>query len=120
MSEYAWRRLKVAGILLLAITVNAQNWRTLGPAPRWGHSAVLDTSNDAMIIFGGQVTGANATRLLDKGDLWRLNTNTLSWTELNPSGTPPAGRLWHSAVYDSEHNRMILFGGAEGFSSPCA
>lgn len=38
---------------------------------------------------------------------------------MNPTGTAPAPRLWHSAVYDSASNRMIVFGGGLGHTSPC-
>src|SRR5689334_5373273 len=36
-----------------------------------------------------------------------------SWTQLAPSGSAPATRMTHGAVYDETHNRMILFGGME-------
>ena len=34
-----------------------------------------------------------------------------TWTELSLSGGPPLARGFHSAVFDPEMNRMILFGG---------
>ena len=34
-----------------------------------------------------------------------------TWIELLPSGGPPSERSSHSAVYDSNTNRMIVFGG---------
>ena len=36
-----------------------------------------------------------------------------SWTELTPSGTPPAARGATTGVYDPASNRMIIFGGRD-------
>src|SRR5262249_11228267 len=49
-------------------------------------------------------------------DVWVLtNANGLggtpTWVPLLPSGTPPAPREGHAAVYDASSNRMIVFGG---------
>jgi len=63
-----------------------------------------------MIVFGGGLGGSNSN------EVWVLeNANgtggTPTWTQLSPSGTPPAGREEHSAVYDPSHNLMTVFGG---------
>jgi hypothetical protein len=34
-----------------------------------------------------------------------------TWSQLNPTGGPPAARIWHSAAIDSASHRMIVFGG---------
>jgi hypothetical protein len=34
-----------------------------------------------------------------------------AWTQLTPTGTPPSGRFWHSAIYDPVRDRMVVFGG---------
>lgn len=104
---------------MLAVAAAAQSWRSAGPAPRWGQSAVLDPTTNRMLTFGGQITSSNANPSVDMNDVWRLNGN-LTWTAVKPTGSMPPGRLWQSAVYDPTSNRMIIFGGAEGFSSPCA
>jgi len=84
-----------------------------GPAPsaRFIHSAVYDPASNRMTIYGG--------RFLN--DVWVLsNANGLggspAWTELLPLGGPPAQRENHSAVYDPNSNRMIVFGGYNNFS----
>lgn len=114
------------GFTLCAVTlasqIAAQTWQVAGPVPRFGHSAVLNTTTNSMVVFGGGVTAANTYPYpyqLSLNDVWRLNAN-LSWTALNPAGTAPAVRLWHSAVYDSLNNRMTIFGGGLGNSAPCA
>jgi hypothetical protein len=105
--------------VMLIGSVTAQTWTAVGPVPRWAHSAVLDTTTNAMVVFGGQIPGTNDTGHVNLNDVWRLN-HGLTWTELKPTGTPPAGRVEHSAVYDELNNRMIVFGGAEGNAAPCA
>ena len=44
-------------------------------------------------------------------DVWALSLANPAWTTLTPSGTPPHGRMSHSAVYDAIRDRMIVFGG---------
>lgn len=120
---------RIASIFLLALCLialagqlAAQTWQVAGPLPRWNHSAVLDLATNAMVVFGGDVAQGNTPPYpyqLNLNDVWRLNGN-LTWTALKPTGTPPASRGGHSAVYDSLNTRMIIFGGGLGNSSPCA
>lgn len=98
-------------------------WYAHGPGPRFLHSAVYDSATDQMIVFGGTDLGT-----INYNDVWvNVNvisssgpTGNLSWTFDTPSGTPPAPRSGHTAVYDSTNSRMIVFGGATGFPSPCS
>ncbi len=90
-------------------------WITLSPTGslppvRAGHTAVYDTANDRMIVFGGY-TGSSYLN-----DVWVLtNANDLGgtpgWIQLTPSGTAPSARSEQNAVYDQANNRMIVFGG---------
>jgi galactose oxidase-like protein/Kelch motif protein len=84
------------------------------PARRYGHTAVYDAANNRMIVFGG----APAPDPDDIGfnDVWVLTYanglgGTPAWTKLKPSGTPPATRWQHTAVYDAVNNRMLAFAG---------
>ncbi len=97
----------------------APTWTLLSPtgtapAARYLHSAVYDAANDRMIVFGGYDRGVNA---LDMNDTWVLQNasgsgGTPSWTQLTTSGTSPAARAGHTAVYDASNNRMIIFDGS--------
>jgi hypothetical protein len=89
------------------------------PPARHMHSAVYDPTSRAMIVFGGHVQSGGPFG----NDVWVL-TNAIGpgtpvWTRLFPTGTPPAVREWHSAIYDGGSNRMVIFGGtASGDNNP--
>src|SRR5262245_10741237 len=45
-------------------------------------------------------------------DLWELSlTDTLRWTKRSAVGILPIWRSGHTAVYDSKHDRILVFGG---------
>ncbi len=80
-----------------------------GPAARTGHSAVYDSQNSRMIIYGG----VSGSAVFD--DTWILSDangvgGTPTWTQLTPV-TPGPPRYDHSAVYDPVSNQMTIFGG---------
>jgi hypothetical protein len=84
------------------------------PGKRDGHTAVYDPTSNRMIIFGGDRN--NVTGFPQYNDVWVLmNANGISgtpaWIKLSPSGTKPAGRVDHTAVYDPANNRLIIDGG---------
>ena len=84
------------------------------PTVREGHTAVYDGANNRMIVLGGEMLGCPFD---PNAEIWVLdNANgtggTPSWTQLSPvAGAAPDARAWHSAIYDSTNNRMIIFGG---------
>jgi len=99
------------------LEVTPAAWTQLSPTgaipKRLGHSAVYDTANNKMIIFGGEMSLGVFSAILD--DIWVLsNANGLggtpTWTKLSPAGAI-VGREMHSAIYDAAHNRMVVFGG---------
>jgi hypothetical protein len=82
------------------------------PASRASHTAVYNTANNQMIIFGGGHFDIGA---LD--DVWVLSHanglgGTPAWTQLSPSGsTSLVARYDHTATYDPINNIMTIFGG---------
>lgn len=83
------------------------------PPARALHSAVFDTKTNRMTIYGG-CSQANCNAVL--GDVWVLEGangagNRSRWNSITPSGTPPAKRSSHTAVFDEQSNRMLIFGG---------
>jgi hypothetical protein len=106
---------------VLLYTPAAASWTTLiangalgAPSARDSHTAVYDSANNRMIVFGGFEFSYSGTESVFN-DVWVLsNANGQGsplWTQLNPTGTPPAPRFAQTAVYDAANNRMIVFGG---------
>jgi hypothetical protein len=92
------------------------------PPARSGHSAVYDSVNNRMIIFGG--CSAYCAPVLN--DVWVLtNANgiggTPAWTQLKPgTSTAPAPRTNAAAAYNTAGNGLIIFGGQDGSTNPCS
>ncbi len=86
------------------------------PPARSGQTAVYDSVNDRLIIFGG-CSGYCLPALNDVWVLANAATGTPTWTQLLPTGTAPAPRTRAAAVYDAANNRMIVFGGQNGSGS---
>jgi hypothetical protein len=87
------------------------NWELLAPSgtppdPRTDHSAVC-AAGSRMVVFGGISSSAVWN------DLWTLDLSASpsAWSPITPSSSSPIGRYWHSSIYDSLNQRMILFGG---------
>src|SRR6267378_6383935 len=83
------------------------------PHTRDSHNAVFDPGSNRMIVFGGTEATSCCGPLLN--DVWVLTnadgTGPQVWTQLSPTGTPPAPRAMSAAVYDPATNRMIIYGG---------
>lgn len=82
------------------------------PSARTQATAVYDSVNNVMTVFGGGTTNLNTFN-----DVWTLTnanglTGTPTWTQLKPKGTAPPARIGQSAVYSSANNVMTVFGGA--------
>ncbi len=100
---------------------NPPKWTKLspadGPSGRAAHTAVYDPSNNRMIVFGGNVGVGSTGSALLTNEVWVLENanrteegNPPKWTKLTPADGP-SGRAAHTAVYDTNTNRMIVFGG---------
>ncbi|MFN8589188.1 MAG: kelch repeat-containing protein [Candidatus Eisenbacteria bacterium] len=83
------------------------------PAPRRLHTAIWDTGNDRMLVFGGFDGGFY-------NDVWELAFSGAgaAWKQLDPTGTPPSPRAGHVAIYDPVGQRMIVSHGYDGVTSP--
>jgi hypothetical protein len=79
---------------------------------RYGHSAVYDANSNRMIVFGGRsgVAGDFRNDVAVLADANGIGTPT--WQQLDPFGHLPAGRWLHSAIYDADSNRLVVFGGS--------
>jgi hypothetical protein len=82
---------------------------TLGPNGRAGAAAVYDQVRRRMLLFGGRASSSGVVGAT-LGDTWEQDTVTKVWTA-HTSGVAPPARDDHAMVYDTAHNRTILFGG---------
>jgi hypothetical protein len=96
------------------------NGATGSPPARSGHSAVYDSVNNIMIIFGG--CSGYCTPALN--DVWTLsNANGLGgtpvWMQLSLDGGP-AARTNAVAAYDPSLNELLIYSGQDGSANPCS
>jgi hypothetical protein len=75
-----------------------------GPLARCLHAACYDAQKHRMIMYAGQ----NNSGPLD--DIWSLDLNTNTWTDITPA-VKPSARYFSPVVYDTDHNRLTMFGG---------
>jgi hypothetical protein len=98
--------------LAAAGDVAAQTWTEItpgvGPAPtgRRHSSAVHDTAENRMVIFGG-TTGTTTN------EVWAFDLDTGAWENLTPAAGPPApvARITPASVYDPHGHQMITWSG---------
>ncbi|MFQ5918515.1 MAG: kelch repeat-containing protein [Thermoplasmata archaeon] len=74
------------------------------PSPRGGSALAYDAESDRSVLFGGR--SGNETY----DDTWGFDANAGSWSLLAPTMSPPP-LSGHAMVYDSESDRLVLFGG---------
>src|SRR5213594_1863313 len=98
----------------VALAANSWTWRDLtpagGPVPeaRRNGAAIYDPVMRRVIVCGG--IGASG----HLNDTWALDVVRLTWTRLETSGSPPAPRLGHNAVYDPVGHQMLVWAGQQG------
>ena len=89
---------------------------TTSPSFRGGHTAVYDEINQRMVLFSGDDNQGFGPPL--NTETWSLSPETQVWTLLTPSGGPPTGRAYHTAIYDAAGGRMVIYGGDDGSVTP--
>lgn len=90
-----------------AFDFNTQTWQMIETeiAPSRGEGPMAyDSQSDRIILFLG------ASILAPMKETWAYDFNTNTWKNMNPEVSPYA-MLGARMVYDSESDRMILFGG---------
>ena len=114
----SWAYDEAAGkVVLPGIGGQVSSWSlSLDPEPRWTEWSVR---GDAPLNhFGTAVVDARRGRLVLYStipDVWALSLgNDPAWTELPHRHASAGHRYWHSALYDSIRQRMVVFGGDRG------
>lgn len=77
--------------------------------PLFAHSAIYDSANHRMIVFGGNDLGFAPTN-----DIYILDLGSMAWSQATVTGTAPSARAFHTAVYDGANQRMVVYGGNDG------
>lgn len=102
-----------------AFDVAANTWRELsatgtGPSARYGHSVVLDSKRDRLLLSHGFTS--------ERGrfdDTWAFDLNTRRWSNITPTGPKPLRRCLHHAVISTARDEMYLYGGCSSGAGPC-
>jgi len=74
------------------------------PNIRYGAAGGFDPVSADLVTFAG------FTNMGRFHDVWRVDATGSAWTDVSP-GTGPLERCLHSASYDSQENRLIMYGG---------
>lgn len=69
-------------------------------------AAAYDVRGGRMFLFGGQTD-----LLQESNDLYAYNPASNNWQKIDVKGTRPAGRHGEALVYDSDTDRLLMFGG---------
>ena len=83
------------------------------PPVSYLHSLIFNEANNRVMLFGGYQSGTISE------DVWEFNAATNTWSEHTSSiGDDIDSRYYHSAAWDSDRNRMIIYGGKNTDASP--
>ena len=81
------------------------------PVERFGASMIYDPLRDRLVLFSGEWDAFPLP-----SDVWALSlSGTPAWTEVIATGERPEGRFDATAIYDVVHDRMVVYGGSDGF-----
>lgn len=96
-----------------AYELDCGNWRRLevpGPSARARIATALDTERQRMLIFGGRYRAGGSGAYTQYDEVWTFDLATNTWAQMGTNGGPSA-RVNSAMVYDTERDRLILFGG---------
>ncbi|MBT6489030.1 MAG: hypothetical protein HOK97_04660, partial [Deltaproteobacteria bacterium] len=107
-----------------AYDTSTQDWTQLttdtAPSPRHAGTMRINPSTKKMFLFGGETkAGDGTTTITFQDDLWIFDPQTTNWEEVSQTNTPGAVGSF-GMVYNSERERLVLFGGRTGFGSMTA
>ncbi|HEX9907766.1 MAG TPA: kelch repeat-containing protein [Thermoplasmata archaeon] len=79
---------------------------SIRPSARELHAMAYDSESDQVVLFGGNVRGANPL----SDETWTYNLDSNTWTQKSP-GVRPSARECQAMVYHAQSGRVVLFGG---------
>jgi hypothetical protein len=81
-----------------------------GPSARAAVAMAYDSESDRVILLGGVDANGQISN-----DTWAYNTNAETWTEMSAEGPVMARGM--GIAYDTESDRIIIFGGSDWYFS---
>ncbi|UCE10876.1 MAG: hypothetical protein JSW61_02815 [Candidatus Thorarchaeota archaeon] len=83
---------------------------TIAPSARASYMMAYDSESDVVILFGGHIRIDETIGHVCHNDTWAYDYDSNTWTNMNPPLAPTA-RVYSAVAYDSESDRIIIFGG---------
>ena len=77
------------------------------PSTRKNCCMADDYNRGRVVLFGGSIDGSGITN-----ELWEYDS--ITWSLISPSGTPPSARKEAGMVFDSYNGVCVVFGGEDG------
>jgi hypothetical protein len=103
----------VLGGLIVASTAGATRLSSIrwddvtestAPPPRKHHTMVYDSDRKQLLLWGGEF----GSTLWSADTVWSFDPAGLHWTSHHTTGTSPAARHGHDAVYLGGQNQMLI------------
>jgi N-acetylneuraminic acid mutarotase len=98
-----------------ALSLADNKWSRLGsnaprvPPYREYQTGAIDAAGGRLLVFAG--AGNDAFGGSFYNDLWSFDLTAEVWTQLQPAGTTPQGRIRSKAALDAANGRLLIFGG---------
>jgi N-acetylneuraminic acid mutarotase len=77
---------------------------------------IYDAKSDRLIMFGGEQPGSVSTGTFND-ETWAYEVTANTWTQMKPASAP-SKRYVAGLAYDTESDRVILFGGHNRYNNP--
>lgn len=93
-----------------AFDLSTNRWEELKgdprPAARYGTILAYDSKRHEAVTFAGFTSEGGRF-----DDTWNFSLDTDRWQDLGPSGPRPGRRCLHTGAYDSDKDRLVIYGG---------
>ena len=83
------------------------------PLHQYGHYMVYAPETGQLLMYPGHWSIVSDGQMVNHGfggNIWEYDSGANRWTEHESPSVPP-GRYWSNVAYDSNRNRVVLFGG---------
>jgi len=100
---------------LWAFHLDCQNWEPIAqdgmnPGIRARQGMTVDTRRGRALLFGGR-DRVGFGEYENFNDVWALDLETDTWTEITTSGDAPTPKSTPVVAYDETNDRLLVFGG---------